>query len=228
MTTTKTPARPDPSANGALRILPISADLLPSEILDNRRGRKVRRIVLIALAGLVVAIAAWYGEARYQSWVAGTAVVTAEENALQAQRQQRDFAELVATRAESQAINTQLGGLLATDLRWSELLSSLRAAAPPGVEVTSAVGTLVEAGAEPADGATTEAVGKLTVTGTGTTKAGVAAYVDALAGVTGLGNPLLNSVTDQEGELQFTAQFEITTSALGGRYEKSTTGPGED
>ena len=70
--------------------------------------------------------------------------------------------------------------------------------------------------------ATTEKkVGTLTVTGTGTSKAVIAAYVDALAKLSRVANPLLGEVTLQETGWQYSIRLDITKSALGGRYAKT-------
>jgi Tfp pilus assembly protein PilN len=216
-TLTKTP----PSIEGALRIPPVEANLLPVEIVEARRGRVARRIVVTALVALFLVITGWYGQARYRTSTVADSLQRVEDDAQRVQRQQRDFADLLATRAESQAIETRLSGLVAGDLSWSRLLFSLRTEAPSGVKVTSVVGALfddaasVEAIATRKEGA---AIGKLTVSGTASTKAALATYVDRLGRVAGLTNPLLTSATEVASVVQFSVQLDITTAALGGRH----------
>lgn len=239
MTTTLASSQPVVPVEGELRILRIAADLLPVEIVESRRTRKVRRIVLTALVVFAVLIGAWYAHASRQTAAARASVSSAEDEALRLLRQQRAFADVIGVQAESQAVRVQLSALLAGDLSWSRLLSSLRRAAPTGVRITSVTGAVTAGitGGSGDDGGVGAArlpdtsgeksVGSLIVAGSGTTKAAVAAYVDALAEVRGLGNPLLGDATQQDGEVRFTVRLDITESALGGRYTpKSGTGTG--
>jgi len=239
MATTLKPPKPAWSTERMLRILPIAANLLPLEIIDSRRVRKVRRIVLAALVAFVVLLAGWFAQVSYQTSAARRNLTTAEGDAERLLRQQRAFDDVVGTRAESEAIGAQLSSLLATDLRWSRILSSLRRAAPPGVMVTGAFSALTARSNAAAPGAGSGAgsnaagsqlpstsgeksIGTLTITGSGVSKAEVAAYLDALAKVPGLGNPLLSAVTLQNGVLNFTVRLDIASSALGGRYTSAS------
>ena len=218
---TSTLTKTAPSVEGPLRIPAIEANLLPVEIVEARRGRLARRLVVTCLVVFTVLITAWYGQARYKTSVAAGTLQSAEDDAQRVLRQQREFSDLVATRAESQAIDARLSGLLAADLQWSRLLFSLRMQVPRGVRVTGAVGALND---DPAALAAAEArtegavVGRLTVTGSGEDRAAVATYLDRLGKITGLANPLLNSATVAQGAVQFSVQLDITTAALGGRF----------
>jgi Tfp pilus assembly protein PilN len=111
-------------------------------------------------------------------------------------------------------------------MRWSRLLSSLQDAAPSGVSLTGVTGTLVNAATAnaaaggTAPGATTSAdlTGTLTVTGLGPSRAAVAAYVDALAKVHGLANPLVTSASMENNVVRFSLRLDITKASLGGRF----------
>jgi hypothetical protein len=54
----------------------------------------------------------------------------------------------------------------------------------------------------------------------------VAAYVDALGKIKGLGNPLLGDMTRQEGLLRFTVRLDLTSAGLGGSRYSSGGGTG--
>ena len=199
------------------------------EIIEGRRDRKVKRMVLSSLAAFLVLLAGWYGQATFQTWSARTDLSSAEDEAQALRVQQHDFDKVVSAQAESKSINTQLSTLLASDLRWSTMLASLRAVAPSGVQVTGVSAMLTppdeaNAGAKGAIGSRLpsmsdeETIGAVTVTGTGQSKTAVAAYVDALGKVPGLANPLLSSVTLQEATLHFIVAVDITSSALSRRF----------
>jgi Tfp pilus assembly protein PilN len=239
MTTTLTSPEPAASAQPAVRMLP-TANLLPVEVVENRRTRKVRRAVLVALGVFVLLLAGWYGYAKYQTSIARSDLTSVEDDVQRLLRQQNDFKEVVTAQAESRAIRTQLSALLADDLQWSRLLRSLQAAAPRGVQVTGVSGVITTRAADGAPAAAApggatggqteqlpstsgeKAVGTLTVTGSGTSKVTVAAYVDALGKVSGLGNPLFGGANLQDGMLQFSVRLDITASALSGRYTKNS------
>jgi Tfp pilus assembly protein PilN len=234
MTATLMPPESMASTPRAQRMLPIAANLLPMEIVDWRRTRQVRRIVLSALVAVVVLLASWYGLARYQTSTAGNGLNGVERHVENLQKQQGAFADVIGVQTESRAIHAQLSSLLAGDLEWSRLLSALQAAAPRTVHLSGVTGQLLSAttgggsvAAQLPDGAGRKSIGTLTVTGTGSDKPAVAAYVDALAKVPGLGSPLLGGATMQDGALQFTVRLDITDAALGGRYTSTAnTGPG--
>lgn len=239
MTTVLTPPEPAGTDRRPLRILPIAANLLPTEIVELRRGRKVRRRVIAALAAFAVVLGGWYGLARYQTSTAHDALSAAEADAQVVIRQQRAFGEVISVQADSQAIQTQLSSLLTHDLRWSRLLTSLNAAMPDGMAVTGVSGALTATAGTAAAGAGPtstqlpntsgrDLVGTLVVTGTATGLNAVAAYLDALGKTAGLGNPTLDGVIAQDDGLHFTLRLDITTSALGGRYtDQGGNGSGE-
>jgi len=244
MTTTLTSPDPAAAAESPLRILRIAANLLPVEVVETRRSRKVRRIVLAALVVFVVALAGWYGSASHQTSAARSDLTKVEDDVQRLLRQQNAFTEVVATQAESLAVTTQLSALLADDLQWSRLLRSLQAAAPTDVRVTAVSGTLTPRAADGAAagaGATAggqaesqlpstsgeKSIGALVVTGSGASQVTVAAFVDALGKVSGVGNPLFSGANLQDGALNFSVRLDITASALSGRYTaKSGTGSG--
>jgi hypothetical protein len=221
MMSTHTLSKAQPSIEGERRIPAVEANLLPIEIVEERRGRRARRVALGALVVILVLTTAWYGQARFETSVAQESLRFTEDDTQRVVRQQRDFADLVATRSETQAIESRLSGLLASDLQWSRLLFSIRLQAPRGVGVTGVVGALSDdtAATEAAAARTAGAViGKLTVTGVGASQTLVATYVDRLGSIAGLSNPLLNSATVVDGQVIFSVLLDINTSALGGRY----------
>jgi Tfp pilus assembly protein PilN len=226
MTTTVLPPESSASAARALRIPAISANLIPGEIVEARRVRKIKRVVLSALAGVVVLLAAWYGVSYYQTSMARGDLSRAEQRAEALRREQKAFDELVRTQAESQAIRAQLSVLLANDLQWAGLVTAVRAAAPAGVEIIGLTCSVAQTGGQPARNAGGElpnrgaepVIGTVTVTGLASSKPSVAAYVDALGTVAGLANPLLNSATQEGSRVRFTVDLNITRAALGGRF----------
>jgi hypothetical protein len=218
-------ARP---AEQALRIPPIAVNLLPAEIVDARRTRRTRRIVIMALVVFVFALGDWYGLVAYGTATARGHLRAAQDDVRRIERQQQAYSKVVSTQTESKTIDTQLTTLLAEDLRWAKLLSVLRGAAPKGIALTAVSASLASTNGT-AGGAqsvqlpsttTARSIGTLTLSGTGPSKAVVASYVDILGTLPGLANPILGDATVQDGVLAFTVRLDVTDTALGGRYAK--------
>jgi len=235
--TTAVPSSERPAvAERPLRLLPIAANLLPPEIVEARRARKMRRIVVSAVAAFAVLLSVWHSTARYQTGAAREEMITTQDDVQDLEQQQRAFDELINAQAESRTIRTQLAALLADDLQWSRLLSALQAEAPNGVQVTGVSGSLTTrvngvpvatgGGAQLPHPAGGKQIGTMTVTGRATGKTVVAEYVDRLARIPGLANPLLGDVALQDDAVRFTVRLNIMNSALGGRYTpKSSAAP---
>jgi Tfp pilus assembly protein PilN len=224
MTSTLTP----PGAAGTERNprMPlVSADLLPAEIVHARQARKVRRGVLTGLACFAVVLIAWCGVATLQTHRVRNDLAAGQEQAATLRAKQQAYTEVITVQAQSAAIDARLAELMAKDLQWSALLTAVQQLAPHGVQLTAITGNLPTEATGASSATVTlpnttgeDVIGKLTVAGTGTSKALIAGYVDALARLAGLGNPVLSGVTWADNTLQFTANLDITASMLGGRY----------
>lgn len=234
--------QPEPVAVGdPPRLLSIGVNLLPPEIVDSRRGRTVRRIVLVAVAGFTVLLAGWYAAVSYQASTARSSLSSSQQDVDRLTKQQDQFADLVRTQADSRMIEGQLSALFAKDVRWRDLLTSLQPGNPlqpgkeSGVRLTGVTADLTAARNSAAKGGAGEAnlpsttrdalVGKLTIVGVGPDKKAVADYVDALAKVKGIGNPLLSDATPRDGRVSFTVRLDITDPALSRRYAVSNSAP---
>jgi Tfp pilus assembly protein PilN len=217
-----------------LRPVLIWADLLPTEVVDARRTRKVRLLVISGLLVFAVVLGGWYAQANAETAIARVDVGDADADVQRLLRQQQVFAEVVDVQAESREIRSQLALLFAQDLPWSTMLGSLQSAAPKGVAITGAFGSVKAPNpgapaAGPAAGlpsnSAAASIGTLTVTGSTDSKLRIAAYVDILAKLDGLANPQLGDVTLQEGGLQFTIRLDITDAIVGGRFTPARTKP---
>jgi Tfp pilus assembly protein PilN len=203
----------------ATRIPPISANLLPFEILEARRSRKIHRAVFAALAALAVGLVGWYVFASYQTSVARDDLANAQTAAEVMVRQQHQYADVVSTQAQSQAIRNQLGTLFAADVNWSAVVDRVQGAAPRGVSVTGLTGGVNAPNAQGMPATTDpDQVGTLTITGYGPDKSTVAAYVDLLGAVPGVSSPYLSSATEAGGVVQFSVKVQVDRAALSTRF----------
>lgn len=233
MATTLMPLDPATSPQRVTRVLTISADLLPAEIIGTRRARWVRRLVCTLLALFIALLGGWYGFASYRtSQTQQEADALSSEARLLQQQHQTRYADVVDVRNATNVINKQLAVLLANDLRWAALFDTLRSTgAPAGIVISGVNGELAsttsEAGAAEtalpsASGVRT--IGTLVVTGDAPNKPALARYVDALAGLKVVANPYLSSAAESEGAVQFNLRVDITADALGGRFSSKPTG----
>jgi hypothetical protein len=220
---TTTIAKPEPEADRPLshRIPTVAADLLPIEVLEARRTRRIRRMVIMVAILVVVAMIGWYGFARIQTGLAEDELARARAETVRLDKQQDAFAELRQVRGGSDAITRQLEQLMASDLTWGTLVRNLRDAAPSGLVITGITGTLDATRAAAGGNLGTAPVAFATVTGIGTSKPQVAAYVDALGRLTGIADPFITNVTAGENGLDFNVQVNVTRALLGGRYSKA-------
>jgi hypothetical protein len=226
-TTTVSPPDGSPAGGSAARLLTLTANLLPPEVIEQRQVTRIRWVVLIALVTALVLLAAGYGIATYRSSVEQDRVEVAESEALILRQQQRVYQEVISAQTQSKAINSQLSTLVATDVDWAKLFGALRAVAPRGLALTSVGVALTDpatasgttstaAGLPSADG--TVPIGTVTISGVSASKVAIAAYVDALGTVTGIGNTLLSGVTDQQAGTDFTLRADLSPVALSHHY----------
>lgn len=205
------------------------ARLLPDEVIAARRAYRVRRRVVVSLAGLLVLLAAWDGVARFQTSHAKSNLANALLRTDQLKNDERQYQPLLAAQQQSALITTQLSRLMTGDLQWKDMLATLRRNSGARVQITGVNGVITvgvagalepaaNAGLDVLNGSGEEQVGTLSITGTATEKNDVATYVDSLAQVPGLAAPYLASLSGANGRINFAVSVIITSRALGGRY----------
>ncbi|MER7279716.1 hypothetical protein ABT369_35290 [Dactylosporangium sp. NPDC000244] len=211
------PAFPDATAR-TFRILPIAADLLPLEISETRHVRRVRRLVISGVVLVAALVVGWYGVTVHEHTLAGDDRQSILDTSQDLTRQRhKQYDELTRVQADSGKIDERLKKVLDYDLSWSKMLASLRTtAAAKNVTLSGITASLNQeslAGQNQGD-----IIGTVTLTGKAPTKAGVAAYVDALTGVSGVTNPFPSDATQENDGVSFTIRVDITRAALGGRF----------
>ena len=223
---TTTLAKSDPATDRPLshRIPSLAANLLPVEVMEARRSRRVRRTVLVLLAVFAVLLAAWYGFTRVQTELARTDLADAKANTERLTRQQDAFDELQQVQRDTATIERQLAQLMANDMSYPTLVRALRQAAPGGLILTGITVTLdaSRAGGGIAARSAGTPVAFVAIAGVGTSKPQVATFVDALGKVAGIADPYITSVAASENGLDFNVQVKVTEALLGGRFTPST------
>lgn len=231
MTTTVAPPPEVKVDRDPMRILSITANLLPVEITDARRENKVRWIAV----GLIVVVAAglgyWDFAARQNTSDAQSTLTKTQQQVASIKQSQEQYKDLSTAKSGAAAIDAELAKLMATDVAWYELVPSLRAAAQSaGVTISNISATLQTAGTATttsgAGGAATS-VGNIQMVGSSPDKTKAAAFLDALAKVPGLSTPTLGGLTSQSGAYQFTTTVTFTSSLFKGRFTPATTTGGK-
>jgi Tfp pilus assembly protein PilN len=218
-------------------------NLLPQEILDARRFRKVQFRLAFAVVATILLIAGGIVWAQFEVARAQEALdVTAAQTSL-LRRQESRYAEVPKLTSAVAAAKSARETALAQDMLWYRLMSDIALATPSNVWLTtmnvnvSAVGSTATAssakssgsasasGAAAADPLVPTGIGNVTVTGTAASYPDVAAWLEAIVRVRGLAGSTLQTVTraggaSTGGELQFTSQIVIDTNALSHRYDQ--------
>lgn len=233
------PPQPGPMPASA-RSVAVFADLMPDEVLAGRRGRAMKRRVLIGLAAVVLLLTAGYAFSWVQTHNAEGDLSSTQGQAKALLHRQQEFTPLVNAQDQSAQIQQTLGKLMTGDLQWSKLLDSVRNTANNGIAITAVTGDVNGAGA-PSGGASIASgadglgvlnqtgqvqVGTLTIAGTAHDKNSVAAFVDRLGKLRGLAAAFPASVMTATGGLTFSVNVILTSEALGGRYAAKSGTPG--
>jgi Tfp pilus assembly protein PilN len=234
MTTTLIPIDPAISPQWSTRILTISANLLPEEIVAARLARRTRAWVIVAVLVVAGLCAAWFAYALLEKQAADRELAAASTTVTDLQRDQREFSETVQVQTDTATLTKQLTTVMANDLDWAAMLAALRSAGVPSrIGLTSVNTALNETEAAtsanplPRTGAV-GSIGSITLTGGAPDKKAVAAYAEALAKQSLVTNPYITNVTkDTNGNgVTFSLKADIPQTALCGRFTVKCTSSG--
>ncbi|EXG81054.1 hypothetical protein [Cryptosporangium arvum] len=209
------------------QLLLLGANLLPPEIVARRQVGKIRLVavaILVVTLLLVLAVyaVAWTQKVRSRG---DFDEVTASSNVLRAQ--QGKYRELIVAQTAADQIKGQLATLMADDVTWTPVLRSIRAAAPSGVGLTGLILTVTDPTQRSSEGVMTSSglpsttgspIGALTITGTGSSNAAIATFVDSLAKVSGISGALLTNATEQDDGIVFGVRADLSPTLLSKLY----------
>lgn len=204
----------------------ITANLLPTEIITARRVRVLRKMVLLAIAGVLALGVGGYVYGYFQNDQA-----TSELNAALAQTaalhaQQEKYQDVVAISGQVDAAKAQMAGLLGTDVDMTALLQDLVARGPRGAIATVTV-TLQAPGATSSSVATLPdpsgqlPVGMVTLSGDTSSMAEVAAGVKRLSAVPGIVEVYPSSQQDSGKSVTYSLQVTLGDKIYSHRYDVS-------
>ncbi len=227
-TTALMPLDPATSPQQIARVLNIRANLLPAEIMAGRNARRMRLIVIGAVALVAVLLGVWYAHAVSEKSAADRELddVSAQVTAIRVS--QNKYNSVVALKTQNETITKQLASLMAKDLSWATLTDTIRdTGTTAGVKVSGITGSLTDGGGSntlPSAASTGATVMLLQITGTGPDKKTVAKYVEQLGELPNVTNPYLSSATQNDtsatgsSTVTFSLSAAVTSSALCGRF----------
>jgi Tfp pilus assembly protein PilN len=198
-------------------------NLLPPEIAEKRRARKMQVGMGAAVAVAVVGVAAGYVMAHSSVSSAKSDLADAQAETSRLQTQVAQYAGDQTLRAQLSAEQGMLSTAMANEVQWSHYLNDLTLRIPDNVWVSNVT---ITTGSSGTTGATAGAggIGQISVAGTAFTHDDVAAWLDSLAKEKGYANPYFqNSAETFIGTrrfVNFTSTAVVTSDALSGRYTR--------
>ncbi|SDJ05424.1 hypothetical protein SAMN05444157_1491 [Frankineae bacterium MT45] len=211
-----------------MTLISVYADLLPQEIVEGRK-EKLSRTRGIAAMGIALALVlVGDGVARWHTSNAQSELNAAVSAGNAQMAKTHTYSELVNAQAGSAQISSELKSLFATDLQWEKLLSQVRATAPAGLTISSidaGLNNSKTAGAAPLSATAANTVGLVTLTGLANDPSLVATMLDTLAQVPGVVAPTPTSLNQSTGGYSFSATFNLSPSALNGKYVQASPTP---
>jgi iron uptake system EfeUOB component EfeO/EfeM len=230
MSTSLMPMDPALSPQQVSRLLPIRANLLPSEITAGRNARRMRNFVLVGVAVVLVGLGGWSADAYVGHSQAENdlAAVNTQIDQVNKTMHNKEHSDITNTIDANKTISDELKTLMANDLRWSTLLDKLRATGTASsVQISQITAALADTTAASADGTTTDtttaAAATLTLDGSAKDKQTIAGFIKNLAQQPGIANPYLTSATQSTdpgtaSTYSFTISADVTSKALCGRF----------
>lgn len=207
------------------------ADLTPPELLRSRRLHGLRRTLLLALLALLAVIALVFAGSIWRSHQAAGVLAEQQTQTSRLQADQQRYAQVTQVQDSTRAIRSQLAGLGGGDVDVPALLGAVRTALPRsaalgelGVTLSGAGGAAAavapQSGADGSlDTSGNPVIGNVTMSGTSSRLADLAAYVAALQRTRGFVDivPVTNQGTGSA--FTFTVTASVTDRVLSHRFD---------
>lgn len=200
-------------------------DLLPPEILADRRFRKARGFMALVVVGTLGLSGGAFALASQDAATAADELVAEQARTAQLQTEAARYAEVPAILASVERARSALGIAMATDIEWYRYLAEMGSVTPEGVWFTGVTLTAVTptgvAGEDPL--APVDAVGDIATVGRALSYPDIASWMDSLDGVTGLDHVLfasgtLDEATADKPYVDFQVSTKVLSSAYSDRY----------
>jgi Tfp pilus assembly protein PilN len=208
-------------------------NLLPPEIAEQKKARRVQMGLGAVGVGAVLVVGALYLSASHSVSSANSDLQAAQQQTTQLQNQVAQYGEVTAITAAAAAAQQQLVTAMSDEVRYSQLLNDLSLSIPsnvwlrnlsysPAAAAAAPGATTLAGGAAATPGAPTS-VATLQVTGVGFSHDDVALWLEAIAGLNKTyANPYFSNSTEAllgtRKIVNFTATATVVSTARSGRY----------
>jgi Tfp pilus assembly protein PilN len=199
----------------------VRVDLMPPEVLADRKFRKARGGMVLAVVGTLALTGGVFWFAANDADRAAEELAVEQARTTQLNAEAAQYAAVPAILASVDRAETALDIAMATDIEWYRYLSQVGVLAPEGVWFTNITMVSVpptgQAGSDPL--APADAVGDVQTTGAALTYEDVATWMDNVQSVTGLDHVLFANagVTEEQVEEPY-VEFLVTTKVLPEAY----------
>lgn len=208
-----------------------AVNLLPPEIGERRRLRKLQAALGICVVAAVGAVAASYVVASGGVTSAQDDLTTTQTQSSQLQAETAKYANVPATIAKVDAAKLQRSQAMSQEIRWSYYLNDLSLRIPAKVWLTSISATEnvdVPAAATTVATYPVPGIGQVTFEGMAYTHNDVASWLQMLAGQEGFSQAYFTNSAEDETltgsagnpAVRFTSQATLTEDALSRRFEE--------
>ena len=207
----------------------IAVDLTPVEIVNTRKVRSLKKLILAGLAFVVVLCLGATAMAVLDKGDAQDSYDAAQATTVDLQAQAARYADITAMQAAITQVEALVTTLMANDVDIVNLMARIRTALPAGVTIsneTVALALQTDPAADPAtDPATapaapgTTVIGSVTLTGSGGAIKDLAAFVANLIKLKGVVDVVPTSTSKIETGIEYTLSLNITDALFTHRFD---------
>jgi Tfp pilus assembly protein PilN len=195
-------------------------NLLPPEVEEQRRHRRVRRGALGAVALTVCGVVAMYAAAASGVDAAAAELTVAQARSAQLQAATAEHGEVTQTYARAAEAKAMLAQAMGEEVRFSRFLDGLALSIPEQVWMKDV--TFAQRTGAPGPAGGEGGIGTVTFVGVTSAYDDVAQWLESLADQPGYAAPYLSATAEtQLGDrtvVEFTSSVTLTADALSGRY----------
>jgi hypothetical protein len=210
----------------------IVANLLPPEVIQARRVRVLRRMVIAAMVVIVVLSTFIYGYAFWGSLGAGKALAVEEARTSQLQTEQRRYDGLTKIQGSVAEVQSQVATLLGSDIAFPGLIKNVLAQLPVGASVSqlsvdltlSTTQRAASADNSPLDNAGRAHIGTILLSGKATKLVDVSTFMDRLKKIPGILAPYPTSNQMTPTGATYSVLITITEDLLSHRFDLAKAG----
>jgi len=209
----------------------IAVDLTPGEIVNTRKVRSLKKLILAGLALVVILCLGATAVTLLDKVDAQDSYDAAVSTTADLQAQAAKYNDITAMQATTTQVEAQVATLMSNDIDIVNLLARIRTALPQGLSISNeTVALAVQDGTEaPADPAADPAVppaapgttriGSVTLTGSGGAIKDLAAFVTNLIKLKGVVDVVPTSATKIETGIDYTLSLNITDALYTHRFD---------